>query len=106
MHGDKDKKHGTNFQEGRADFLVEEKLIGEFTQPSFRYKLRDALDGSEGDIMKQARKMQCGLIRPGKGFVIQTAVCNCRNSKEESGSQLPLSCLIIERRHSSGKHML
>ena len=31
-----------------------EKLIGEFTQPAFRYKLRDALDGSEGDIMKQA----------------------------------------------------
>eukprot|EP00439_Symbiodinium_sp_Y106_P014997 s6541_g2.t1 len=33
---------------------IQEKLIGEFTQPAFRYKLRDALDGSEGDIMKQA----------------------------------------------------
>lgn len=33
---------------------IQEKLIGEFMQPAFRYKLRDALDGSEGDIMKQA----------------------------------------------------
>ncbi|CAE7216172.1 unnamed protein product [Symbiodinium sp. CCMP2592] len=33
---------------------IQDKLIGEFTQPAFRYKLRDALDGSEGDIMKQA----------------------------------------------------
>ena len=36
------------------DYFPEDKLIGEFTQPAFRYKLRDALDGSEGDMMKQA----------------------------------------------------
>lgn len=29
-------------------------MIQEFLQPDFRYKLRDALDGSEGDMVKQA----------------------------------------------------
>lgn len=29
-------------------------MIQEFLRPEFRYKLRDALDGSEGDMVKQA----------------------------------------------------
>eukprot|EP00438_Fugacium_kawagutii_P002689 Skav218898 [mRNA] locus=scaffold328:286522:287769:+ [translate_table: standard] len=31
-----------------------EAMIQEFLRPEFRYKLRDALDGSEGDMVKQA----------------------------------------------------
>ena len=33
-------------------------MIQEFLRPEFRYKLRDALDGSEGDMVKQAPCLQ------------------------------------------------
>ena len=33
---------------------LQEAMIQEFLQPNFRYKLRDALNGSEGDVVKQA----------------------------------------------------
>mmetsp|Transcript_71238 Transcript_71238/g.157260 ORF Transcript_71238/g.157260 Transcript_71238/m.157260 type:complete len:117 (+) Transcript_71238:38-388(+) len=33
---------------------IQEAMIQEFLRPEFRYKLRDALDGSEGDMVKQA----------------------------------------------------
>lgn len=34
-------------------FHGQEAMIQEFLRPEFRYKLRDALDGSEGDMVKQ-----------------------------------------------------
>ena len=36
------------------DQILQEAMIQEFLRPEFRYKLRDALDGSEGDMVKQA----------------------------------------------------
>ena len=36
----------------------QEAMIQEFLRPEFRYKLRDALDGSEGDMVKQAPCLQ------------------------------------------------
>mmetsp|Transcript_35572 Transcript_35572/g.63081 ORF Transcript_35572/g.63081 Transcript_35572/m.63081 type:complete len:117 (+) Transcript_35572:51-401(+) len=43
---------------------IQEALIDEFMRPAFRYKLRDALDGSEGDMLKQAhaRKDVCMAV--------------------------------------------
>mmetsp|Transcript_118360 Transcript_118360/g.280947 ORF Transcript_118360/g.280947 Transcript_118360/m.280947 type:complete len:117 (+) Transcript_118360:55-405(+) len=33
---------------------IQDAMISEFLRPEFRYKLRDALTGSEGDMVKQA----------------------------------------------------
>ena len=40
-------------------FGPQEAMIQEFLRPEFRYKLRDALEGSEGDMVKQAAWQRC-----------------------------------------------
>lgn len=45
---------GASFNRHDLALEIQEAMIQEFLRPEFRYKLRDALDGSEGDMVKQA----------------------------------------------------
>eukprot|EP00435_Cladocopium_sp_Y103_P059863 s1019_g21.t1 len=43
-----------DLRRSKTNNLNDQAMIQEFLRPEFRYKLRDALDGSEGDMVKQA----------------------------------------------------
>jgi len=55
----------------------QEAMIQEFLRPEFRYKLRDALDGSEGDMVKQAAWISSAVAVPDSLTVSQRLVERC-----------------------------